>query len=106
MFGILTLPSGPKHVRSYLLWDTLVSYCTIHLSPNPGRALDVLDFDEIRKNRKNKKAWICFSDVEAHACPRHNLRYRNRIPETHDGTTCFFVCDADNFDLVAWLYGI
>ena len=24
MFGILNLPSGPKHLRSYLLWDTLV----------------------------------------------------------------------------------
>ena len=35
MFGILTLPSGPKHVRSYLLWDTLVTI--IFLKPEDGR---------------------------------------------------------------------
>ena len=35
-----------------LVTTATVTYCTIHLSPNPGRTVDVPDFDEIPKNRK------------------------------------------------------
>ena len=68
--------------------------------------MDVPDFDEIPKNRKNKKHKVILLTLKH--MPVRNIIYgiETGYRKNHDGATCFFVCDADNFDLVAWLYSI
>ena len=68
--------------------------------------MDVLDFDENPKNRKIKKRGVILLMLK-HTLDRsiiYGIETAHR--KKHDGATCFFVCDADNLELVAWFYNI
>ena len=68
--------------------------------------MDVLDFNENPKNRKIKKRGVILLTLKHTAIRNIICGIETASRKKHDGATCFFVCDADNLELAAWLYSL
>jgi hypothetical protein len=66
----------------------------------------VPDFDENPEKLKIKKRGVIPRTLGHTPIRNITCGTETAYRKKHDGATCFFVCDADNFELVAWLYNI
>ena len=79
----------------------IVKYCSRQLNPKSGRTVDVPDFDESFKNHQNKSGSVIF--MTAGITPNKTIGHKNKnaFRKKHDEAGLFFVCDANNFELLA-----